>query len=138
MPKRKHGTGHISEKGYIRLWNNQSGGLEFEHRRVWEETHGKKVPGGYSLHHKNGNKQDNRIENLELVDALTHKRLHSGCKLVDGVWWKRCAKCEKVKEINKENWYFSKEDWVMYGMCRPCRVQTVVERKRQLRLKQVT
>lgn len=38
-----------------------------EHRAVWIDHHGP-IPEGAVVHHKNGLKLDNRIENLELFD----------------------------------------------------------------------
>ena len=36
------------------------------HRKVWEEHHGP-IPKGMVIHHKNSDKLDNRIENLEMI-----------------------------------------------------------------------
>ena len=47
----------------------------FEHRFVWMLNHGK-IPEGYVIHHKNGDKLDNRIENLECVKDSEHRQLH--------------------------------------------------------------
>lgn len=38
----------------------------FVHRAVWEAFHGA-IPGGLEINHKNGVRDDNRLENLELV-----------------------------------------------------------------------
>lgn len=42
-----------------------------EHRYVWEQTHGK-IPKGWVVHHLNGNKLDNRLENLIAVPRTHH------------------------------------------------------------------
>lgn len=45
-------------------------------RYVWEQNFGK-IPTGMIIHHKNKNKLDNRIKNLELVTFTTHNRIHA-------------------------------------------------------------
>lgn len=45
------------------------------HRAVWQYYNGA-IPKGYHIHHKNGNKADNSIENLELMPASAHLSLH--------------------------------------------------------------
>lgn len=49
-----------------------------EHRVVWERANGK-IPSGYVIHHLNGNRQDNRLENLF---AIPRKR-HSPTMIID-------------------------------------------------------
>ena len=54
---------------------------KFMHVLVWEYYNGPK-PEGYDIHHINGIKTDNRIENLELVEhrlhSLNHHRTQKG------------------------------------------------------------
>lgn len=59
-------------KGYRYVWfRKQRIG---EHCFVWGMTNGP-VPVGYVVHHRNGDKLDNRLENLELMSRAQH-RLH--------------------------------------------------------------
>ena len=46
------------------------------HHLVWEKYYGKKVPKGYHIHHKDENKTNNDINNLELMTASDHMKLH--------------------------------------------------------------
>lgn len=45
-------------------------------RLVWMEHNGP-IPKGYHIHHKNGNKLDDCIDNLVCLSAAEHNRLHA-------------------------------------------------------------
>ena len=124
---------HVTRKGYLR--GNVGGRLRLAHDVVWEQHFGPIGP-GLQVHHINGDKQDNRVANLQAVDSVTHKRLHSGSKLVNGEWWKRCGVCELYRPLVAEWWYFSPEGWPLYGRCRPCHIRKVVKAKRVRRLRE--
>lgn len=51
------------------------------HRYVWQFYNGD-IPQGFDIHHKDGNRYNNDISNLECVDSREHKRLH-GRKLTE-------------------------------------------------------
>ena len=130
------GYGTVSAKGYRRIWDVDQQRLRMEHVVVWEQEHGP-IPDGFQVHHINGDKLDNRPDNLELVDAVTHKRLHSGCELRADGWWKPCGVCGELKPVTDENWYFSAERWPLYGRCRPCHIAAVVRAKQERRARNV-
>lgn len=71
---KKGRTGTISKSGYriLTIRNKR----EYEHRLIWEKYYGE-IPKGFHIHHKNGNKLDNRIENLELISNSEHQKIHS-------------------------------------------------------------
>jgi len=51
------------------------------HRFVWEQANGP-IPKDHHVHHRNGNKTDNRLENLELLSHGEHSARHYAEKLL--------------------------------------------------------
>jgi len=81
----------IGSTGYVFVIQEDAS-LLGEHRIVWEKAHGP-IPDGFQIHHKNHDRTDNRLKNLECVDPQTHKRLHVGHRQIEGVWFKTCTRC---------------------------------------------
>lgn len=77
----------IADTGYLYFNESVNGKPKPKnvHIAVWEAFNGE-IPKGYDVHHKNGIKTDNRLENLELIDLHKHRTYHnsrSGCKKVE-------------------------------------------------------
>lgn len=47
------------------------------HVYVWESVNGK-IPDGFHIHHLDGDKNNNEIENLAIMGAVEHVKLHGG------------------------------------------------------------
>ncbi len=93
---------NLSDRSYFS--RGVKGGTERLHRSIYEHHHGK-IPKGYHVHHINGDKGDNRIENLE---ALTHKE-HFGKHLATGDDLKRKqAHMASIRPMTKA-WHASPE-----------------------------
>lgn len=73
--KGKYTYGGKHPKGYLvfHLPNNKN---KYIHILVYETFVGE-VPNGYDVHHINHNRQDNRIENLELIEHKEHSIFHN-------------------------------------------------------------
>ena len=58
------------------------------HVYVWEFYYGP-VPEGYHIHHKDGNRANNSIENLEALPGREHEKLHSDMLTDEQRQWRR-------------------------------------------------
>jgi hypothetical protein len=63
----------LRNTGYFSL---TTGNRTLMHRYVWEKEKGA-IPDNYDIHHLNGIKSDNRIENLECLSKSEHTKRYS-------------------------------------------------------------
>jgi HNH endonuclease len=74
------------------------------HRYIWEKYNGK-IKDGYHVHHIDGNKDNNSIENLQLITKKKHLKIHANTP-------EHLEKCKKYIEIARKYasvWHGSEE-----------------------------
>lgn len=74
------------------------------HRIVYETFVGD-IPKGRinQIHHKNGNKSDNSVDNLELLNSRNHRLVHiaENRKMIKGlINYNKCVKPKKIKQYD--------------------------------------
>jgi hypothetical protein len=67
-------TGTVTNQGYRALsFNNKT---VFDHRRVMEQHLGRQLLPDEDVHHKDGNRLNNSLDNLEVIEHSAHTRRH--------------------------------------------------------------
>lgn len=70
------GTVYKNNDGYYQIKTKSEGNyLKLWHRLIFEKFYKTKIPKGYIIHHKNGNRNDNCILNLQLMKENEHNRI---------------------------------------------------------------
>ena len=72
-PNWKGGKSRLGKYMSIRVGHRK---YQLEHRYVMEQHLGRKLKRSEHIHHINHEPLDNRIENLEIIDASTHIKMH--------------------------------------------------------------
>lgn len=92
--KRLPGETSVAPNGYIREYGEEGWG--WQHRLVWQRANGV-IASGDQIHHKNGDKTDNRLENLEIVAGAEHAEKHWRER-----WAKRESQCANIKHLRAQ------------------------------------
>ena len=72
------GTAKIDHHGYYIITTRKEGNNNQQlHRLIYEKFWGVKIPKGVVIHHKDGNKLNNCILNLEAMTSSDHWKLHT-------------------------------------------------------------
>lgn len=129
------GYGSVDEDGYRKVQINHR--YRNEQVWVWEHFNGP-IPRGMQVHHRDQNKLNNEIDNLELLSAsehaTRHQRAKAGYELRADGWYKPCHGCSAVLPLD----CFYKRAGALKDdhrrpLCKACHKKSTVERRRALR-----
>ncbi len=96
---RKDGYVLVYSPGHPYAYRN----FVLEHRLVMEKHVGRYLPPDELVHHKNENKSDNRIENLELTNSVDHAAHHFTGKEYPNRWQPKVDRETLVRLYVTEN-----------------------------------
>lgn len=65
---------YLNVDGYVVVGKSKN--RKFEHRKIYEEYYGVKLTNKDIIHHIDGNKQNNDINNLKLMTRAEHMEIH--------------------------------------------------------------
>ena len=88
------------------------------HLYIWELENGQK-PGGYDLHHKDYDKGNYNLENLELLSKSDHMKVHAGWKRDDKGNWttKPCKDCKLDLPLLD---FYQRKGFTPSNICKKC------------------
>ena len=74
--KLKHYVGSVGKNGYVQISPPKGYKHKGLHQYIWMCANKADIPKGYDIHHIDGNKLNNSIYNLELIESFKHRSEH--------------------------------------------------------------
>ena len=111
----------ITPKGYPMFWFK--GKNKLLHEYIWECANGKK-PKGSVIHHKDGNKLNYELSNLQLCKTESdHRKIHAGwIKNSDDEWIaKPCSMCGEILSLDD---FYQRKGYTPSALCKKCHIIT--------------
>ena len=116
--------GWTDHKGYKCVCIN---GREYKvHVLVWESANGPK-PKGNEIHHKDLDKSNYELSNLESLTPSDHRRIHAGWIRNNREWsHKPCNRCIEILPLSE--FYYVNTRKIASAMCKKCHNEVMSEK----------
>lgn len=89
----KFGNAKLTGDGYYVISSRKEGNHNKKlHRLIYEDFYGIKIPENYHIHHIDGDKANNSIDNLELLSKEEHISLHKKDRVLSLETRRKCSK----------------------------------------------
>lgn len=107
---------YFNNKGYPLIWID--GKDKAIHILVWEREYGEK-PKKYEIHHKDLDKTNFSLGNLELLSSSDHHKVHAGWIKTNEEWsHKPCNGCNKILPLSD----FYERKTTPSALCKSCHI----------------
>lgn len=103
----KRNIGSIDKDGYVKVFPPKGYKHNCFHQYIWMVANGCDIPKGYDIHHMDGNKLNNSIYNLELVEHILHIVEHK--QNISEETKKKMSESKKGKKSNFDGKHHSEE-----------------------------
>ena len=95
------------DRGYYRIAKGNAANYhKYLHRLIFEDFYKCKIPNGFVVHHKDGNKLNNCILNLQLIRESEHLSIHHKGTTHSTEAKMKMSKAKKGKYIGADNWNY--------------------------------
>lgn len=95
--------GAIDKKGYVKV-SKQKGYKHCKlHQYIWMTANECDIPEGYDIHHIDGNRQNNSIYNLELIEQHKHRSEHKKGIVFSEETKRKMSESHKGKTFSEEH-----------------------------------
>ena len=108
-----HGKPSVGRGGYLYAWDPVRKCNRRMHRIIMENHLGRRLEPTEVVHHKNKDKRDNRIGNLELTSQGDHLDAHGQRTPLVEI---RCPECKATRRMRS-----AAASWLRQGLCRRCK-----------------
>lgn len=111
-----------ADSRHRRRWRDPETGKwrsQLNSRWVWERANGP-IPEGCIIHHIDGDKTNDALDNLRLMASKEHLTFHARLRqhrIIDGIEHKWCLRCRSWKSLDH---FHMRSNLMFYGCCREC------------------